>query len=90
MPNENIFCFLHKIKRNEYPREENNTYFDTSITTVPKSDEPQYCSKNVATPKATDFNYQPVVCTNIRGINTICAAYNVSFLFCHDVMECMY
>ena len=30
-------------------------------TTAPKSDKPQYCNKNVATPKATKFNYQPRV-----------------------------
>ena len=53
-------------------------------------DEPQYCNKNSATPKATDFNYQLGVRTNLRGIDTICAAYNVSFICCHDVTECMY
>ena len=53
-------------------------------------DDPRYCNKNVATPKATDFNYQPGVRTNLRGIGTICVAYNVSFLCCHDVMDCMY
>jgi len=36
-------------------------------------DEPRYCNKNVATPKATDFNYQPEVRTNLGGIDTICA-----------------
>ena len=53
-------------------------------------DEPRYCNKNAATLKATDFNYQPGVHTNLRGISTICASNNVSFLCCHDVMECMY
>ena len=82
-----VFLLFQKVKRNESTREENNAYFDTSLTTVPKSDEPWYCNKNVATLKATDFNYQPGVRTNLRGISTICAAYNVSFLCCHDVME---
>ena len=88
MTNAIIFLFFQKVKRNESTREENNAYFDTSPATVPKRDEPRYCNKNVATPKATDFNYQPSVRTNLRGISTICAAYNVSFLFYHDVVEC--
>ena len=54
--------------------EENNAYFDTSLVMAPKSDEPQYCNKNVATNEATNFNYQPGVCTNLRGISTICEA----------------
>ena len=90
MSNAIIFLFLKKVKRNESTREENNAYFDTSLATVSKSDEPLYCNKNAATPKATNFNYQPMVRTNLRGVGTICAAYNVSFLCCHDVMECIY
>jgi len=90
MPNANIFCFFYKVKINESTREEKNAYFDTSPATTPKSDEPRYCNKNAATPKATDFNYQPRVRTNLRGIDTICEAHNVSFLCYHDVMECMY
>jgi len=39
MPNENIFLFLQKLKRNESTREENNAYFDTSMATAPTSDE---------------------------------------------------
>ena len=89
MPNANIL-FLQKEKRQESTREENNAYFDTSPATTQKSDEPQYCNKNVATPKATDFNYQPAVRTKLRGVATICATYNVSFLCYHDVMEFMY
>jgi len=27
---------------------------------------------------------------NLKGISIICVAYNVSFLFCHDVIERMY
>jgi len=50
-----FFCFCRKQKKNESTREENNANFDTSLATVPKSDEPQYCNKNVATPKPTDF-----------------------------------
>ena len=57
MPND--FFYYSKCKRNESTREENNAYFDTSPTKEPESDEPQYCSKNVATPKVTNFNYQP-------------------------------
>ena len=67
-----------------------NAYLHTSLTTMPKSDDPWYCNKNVATPNTTEFNYQPGVRTNLRGVGTICAAYNVSFLYCHDVMECVY
>ena len=74
MPNANIFCFCHKVKRNESTREENNAYFDTSLAMAPKSDEPQYCNKNVATPKAIKFNYQPRVHTKLRGIDTTCAS----------------
>ena len=80
--------FFQKVKGNESTREENNAYFDTSSAMMPKSDEPRYCNKNAT--KATDFNYQPEVCTNLRGVNTICVAYIVSFLNCHDVMECIY
>jgi len=81
---------LQKGKINESIREENNAYFDTFPTTMPKSDEPWYCNKNAATPKHTNFKYQPRVRTKLRGINTICASYNVSFLCDHDVMEFMY
>ena len=81
MPNIIIFCFLQKVKKNESTREENNAYFDTSPTTAPKSDKPQCCNKNVATPKATNLNYQPIVRTNLRGVDIICAGCNVSF-FC--------
>ena len=86
IPKENVFLFLQKLKRNESTREENNAYFDTSPKTVPKSDVPRYCNKNVATPNATNFNYQPGVHTNLRGIDTMCATYIVSFLRYHDVM----
>jgi len=85
-----FFYFLKKLKRNESTREENNAYFATSLAMMPKSDVPRYCNKNVATPKATDFTYQPRVRTNLRGIDTICTAYDVSLLHYHDVMECMY
>ena len=71
MPNANTFLFLQKVKRNESIREKKNAYFDTSQAIVPKSDEPQYCNKNVANPKATDFNYQPGVRTNLRGVGTV-------------------
>lgn len=89
MPNEYNFV-LTESKRNESTREVNNAHFDTSLATTPKSDEPRYCNKNAANPKATNFNYQLKVHTNLRGIDTICATYNVSFLYCHDVTECMY
>ena len=85
MPNE-FFVFCRK-KRNESTREDENAYFDTSLETAPKSDEPQYCNKNATTPKATNFNYQPEVCTKLRGIDTICEKYNVSLFFSYDVME---
>ena len=70
--------------------EEKNAYIYTSQATALKSDKPQYCNKNAANPKATDFNYQLGVRTNLRGVGTICVAYNVSLLCYHDVMECMY
>ena len=54
--------------------EEKNAYFDISPKMAPRSDKPQYCNKNAATPKATNLNYQPGVRTNLRGINTICAS----------------
>ena len=60
-----------------------------SISQTKVGDEPQYCNKNATTLKATNFNYQPRDRTNIRGISTVCATYNVSFLCCHDVMERM-
>lgn len=79
------FFGFAESKRNELTREETNACFDISPTMFPKSDEPWYCNKNVATSNATEFNYQPEVHTNLRGIDTICATYNVSFLHCHDV-----
>jgi len=77
MSNENLFAFA-EIKRNESTREEKNSYFDTSSITVPKSDEPRYCNKNVATPKAINLNYKPRFCTNLTGVRAKCATYNVS------------
>ena len=84
MPND--FFFWRK-KINESTREENNAYFDTSLKMMPKSDEPQYCNNNVETSKATNFNYQLEVCKKLRGIDTICATYNVSLFSLYDVME---
>ena len=73
MPNENIFFFfLQKLKRNESTREEKNAYFDTFLAMPPKSNEPSYCNKNATTPNAINFNYQPRVRKNLRGISTIC------------------
>lgn len=37
-------------------------------------DEPWYYNKNVATPKDTNFSYQPGVHTNLRGIGIKCVA----------------
>ena len=88
MPNANIFCFCRK-KRNESTRKENNGYFDTLPTMMPKSDQPQCCNKNVATPKCNNFNYEPEVHRNLRGIGTICATYNVSLFSWSNVMEWM-
>ena len=51
------------------------------------TDEPHYCNENVATPKATNFNYQPRVHKSLRGIDTLCTTYNMSFLHFHPVME---
>jgi len=33
---------------------------------MPKSDEPRYCNNNATTPRATNFTYQPGVCTNLE------------------------
>ena len=87
MPNANIL-FLQKVKKNESNREESNAYFDTSPTMVPKSDKPRYCNKNDATPKATSFNYQPGVHTKLRGIDIVCATYNVLSLTALLVISC--
>ena len=84
-----FFLFFQNVKINLLTREEKNAYFDTTLTRVPKSDEPQYCNKKAKTTKATDFNYQSGVGANLRGINTKCVAYNASFLCCHDEMEWM-
>jgi len=54
MPNE-IFLFFQKVKIKKSTREEYNAYFETSPATTPKSDESQYCGKNVVTPKSIDF-----------------------------------
>ena len=35
-------------------------------------DEPQYHKKIFDTPKATKFNYQLRVCTNLRGDSVVC------------------
>ncbi|MCY6488292.1 hypothetical protein, partial [Actinobacillus pleuropneumoniae] len=88
MLNAKYFLLFQKVK-NESTRKGNNAYLDIFLTTAPKSDEPQYCSKNVATPKATNFNYQLGVHTNLRSVDPICTAYSVSFLCFHDGMECM-
>ena len=61
--------------------EENNAYFDTSMKTERKINEPQYCNKNFSTAEATNFNYQPRVRTNLRGISTIRASYKESLFF---------
>ena len=52
-------------------------------------DEPQHCEKTVATPKATNLNYQPEVRTNLRGVDTICIACNVSLLCLPDPKNVM-
>lgn len=83
------FFFLF-IWLNENTMEEKNAYFNASLATTPEIDEAWYCNKNVSTPKATDFNYQPRVRTKLRGLDTICEKYNVSFLCYHYVMECMH
>jgi len=44
------------------------------VATTPKSDEPRYCNKNAATPRATNFTYQPIegseIVASIMGITT--------------------
>lgn len=59
--------------------EEDNAYFDTSITTTPKSDGPRYCSNNTTTPKGLNFNCQPEVCTNLRWVGSMCATCTYLF-----------
>ena len=41
-----------------------NTKKETGRTK--RTDEPRYCCKNAATSKATNFTYQPEVCTNLE------------------------
>jgi len=53
------------LKTRSRRRSSNQSYSNTSPATTPKSDEPRYCSKNVVTPRATNFTYQPRVCTNL-------------------------
>lgn len=81
------FFVLWKLRRNESTMEENNAYFDTSSALAPKSDEPYYCNKNVATHKATNFNYQHGFHIKLRGIDTICETYSVSLFLLSNVME---
>ena len=52
--------------KNGRKKEEITSYSDTSPAMVPKSDEHQYCSKNVATPGLPTLLYQPGVRTNLE------------------------
>lgn len=70
-----------KLSRIIIKQVEDKTFSFIRLRELDVNDEPQYCDKNVATLEATNFNYQPGVHTNLRGIDTICATYNVS-LFC--------
>ena len=76
MPNAIFFVFAKRKEMNQLGKK-------TMHTLIPpwkqcqKSDESQYCNMNTATPKATNFNYQLGVRTNLRGIDIICATYNV-------------
>ena len=78
MSNE-FFVFVES-KINESIIEEKNANFDTLPEMAPKSDEPQYCNKNFATPKATNLNYQPGVHTNLRAVGIVYAADTFLFL----------
>ena len=42
-------------------------------------DEPRYCNKNVATPRATSFTYQPRVRTNVK-VNVLYTQVEVKVL----------
>ena len=44
----------------------NHIYLDTSPTMMPKSDELQYCSKDLVTPRATKFTSSTRVRTNLE------------------------
>ncbi len=59
---------MHNRKNDKKLLSWNNTYLDTSLEMAPKSDEPWYCIKDVATPKDLNLNYQPGVHTNLEMI----------------------
>lgn len=78
-----LFLILSGIneRKRKSNKEKGNTYFDTSLATIPKSDGPQYYNNNVVTPKGLNINCQLGVCTNLTRANTICVATNISFSY---------
>lgn len=50
----------------------NNTYFDTSPTTMPKFDEPWYCIKDAATPKVSQLQLSTLGSYKLRFDSSIC------------------
>ena len=59
----------------------NHIYLDTSSKMVPKSDEPQYCSKDAATPRATNFTLSTQGSYKIKGDSVICTADATAYSF---------
>ena len=61
----------------------NHIYSNTSLTTTPKSDEHQYCSKNVATPGATNFTLSTRGSYKHGGDSAVCTSKAHGSVFCH-------
>jgi len=58
-------------------------YSDTSLATVPKSDEHQYCSKNATTPGATNFTLSTWVSYKHGGDSDVYTSKSDGSTFCH-------
>lgn len=75
-PTYNYFCRneansrMEEI-RNATKKQKSTSYSDTLFTTVPKSDENQYCSKNAAIPRATNFTLSTQGSYKFGGHNVV-------------------
>jgi len=58
-------------------------YSDTSLATMPKSDEQQYFSNNVATPGATSFTLSTWGSYKLGGDSVVYTSKSDGFAFCH-------
>jgi len=65
-------------------RKESRNYIDldTSPPMTPKSDEPQYCNKDVATPRVTNFTLSTQGSYELGGDNVIFTA-DATIYSCH-------